>query len=158
MTFLKPDQVNTSLLNPEISEAILQCVRLNSVVTEVMAINEELAQNIQQVLPADPQIDSYLKHLANDIIPRDNNVTEYLKSFSLQKDDLVLHDRLVYIPDEGNIKLEILKSCHDLKISGHLGQAKTLKIMSRNYFWPRMHQYINKYIQTCDTCARNKTP
>ena len=158
MAFLKPDQVDTSLLNPETPEAILQCVRLNSVVAEVMAIDEELAQNIRQALPADPQIGPYLKHLADDTMPRDDDVAEYLKPFSLHKDGLVLRDGLVYVPDEGNIKLEILKSCHDSKISGHLGQAKTLEIVSRNYFWPRMRQYINEYIQTCDTCARNKTP
>src|SRR5208282_3543520 len=50
MAFLKPDQVDTSLLNPKTPEAILQCVRLNSVVAEVMAIDEELAQNIRQAL------------------------------------------------------------------------------------------------------------
>ena len=48
--------------------------------------------------------------------------------------------------------------CHDSKTSGHLGQAKTLEIVSRDYFWPRMRQFINEYIRTCDTCARNKTP
>ena len=136
MAFLKPDQVDTSLLNPETPEAILQCVRLNSVGAEVMAIDEELAQNIRQALPADPQIGPYLKHLADDTMPRDDDVAEYLKPFSPHKDGLVLHDGLVYVPDEGNIKLEILKMCHDSKTSGHLGQAKTLEIVSRNYFWP----------------------
>ena len=83
---------------------------------------------------------------------------EYLKLFSLHKNDLMLRDGLIYILDDRNIKLEILNSCHDSKISGHLGQAKTLKIMSWNYFWPRIRQYVNEYVQTCDTCARNKTP
>jgi hypothetical protein len=135
MAFLKPNQVDISLLNPKTPKAILQCVRLNRGVAEVMAIDEELAQNIRQALPADPQIGLYLKHLADDNMPRDDDVTEYLKPFSLHKDGLILRDELVYVPDKDDIKLEILKSCHDSKISGHLGQAKTLEIVSRNYFW-----------------------
>jgi hypothetical protein len=117
MTFLKSDQVNISLLNPEISKAILQCVRLNNIIAEVMTIDEELAQIIRQASPTDPQIDSYLEHLTDDIMPRDDDVAEYLKSFSLHNDDLILHNGLVYILDEGNIKLEILKSCHDSRAS-----------------------------------------
>jgi Integrase zinc binding domain len=76
----------------------------------------------------------------------------------MHKDGLVLCDRLIYVPNECDIKLEILKSCHDSKVAGHFGQAKTLEIVSRNYFWPRMRQYINEYVLTCDTCARVKTP
>jgi Reverse transcriptase (RNA-dependent DNA polymerase)/RNase H-like domain found in reverse transcriptase/Integrase zinc binding domain/Chromo (CHRromatin Organisation MOdifier) domain/Integrase core domain len=155
MAFLKPEQVDTSLLRPETA---LQRVKLNRIVTEVMDIDEGLAESIRQALPADKQIGTYLNHLADDNLPRDDDVAEYLKPFSLHKDGLVLRDGLIYVPDEGKIKLQILKSCHDSKVSGHLGQAKTLEIVSRNYFWPRMRQYINEYVQTCDTCARNKTP
>ena len=73
-------------------------------------------------------------------------------------DDLIFRDGLIYIPNENELKLQVLRSCHDSPISGHLGQDKTLELVSRNYFWPRMWQYINKYIQSCDTCAQNKMP
>jgi hypothetical protein len=138
MAFLKFDQVDISLLKFEMVEAIFQCVRFNDLIAKIMIIDEELIQIIRQALSTDSQIGSYLKHLADDIMSRDDDVVEYLKSFSLHKDDLIFRDGLIYISDEDNIKLEILKSCHDSKISGHLGQAKTLKIVSRNYFWPRM--------------------
>ena len=52
-------------------------------------------------------------------MPREDDVTEYLKPFSLHKDGLVLHDGLIYVPDDHNIKLEILKMCHDSKTLGH---------------------------------------
>src|SRR5438552_12101994 len=71
-------------------------------------------------------------------------------------EDLVLKHGLIYIPNDDELKLQVLRSCHDSPTSGHLGQDKTLELASRNYFWPRMRQYINKYIQSCDTCARNR--
>ena len=146
-------------LHPQIATADLNFVhRARRHVRELFDFVFVEIHQRDEALPADPQIGPYLKHLADDTMPRDDDVAEYLKPFSLHKDGLVLRDGLVYVPDEGNIKLEILKSCHDSKISGHLGQAKTLEIVSRNYFWPRMRQYINEYVQTCDTCARNKTP
>ena len=136
MTFLKPYQVDTSLIRLE--ETPLQCVSLNSTVTQVIGINEDLSQSIRQALPNDPQIGPYLGYLEDDGRPQEECVTEYLKPFSLHKDGLVLHNGLVYVPEDDSIKLQILKMCHDSTTAGHLGQAKTLEIVSCDYFWLRM--------------------
>ena len=60
---------------------------------------------------------------------RDDNMTEYLKSFLLHKNNLILHDELIYILNDYNIKLKILNSCHDFKISEYLRRVKILKII-----------------------------
>ena len=43
-------------------------------------------------------------------------------------------------------------------MAGHLGQEKTLDLVTREYTWPGIHAFVNRYIRTCDTCAWNKTP
>src|SRR5436190_1033665 len=69
-TFLKPDQVDTSLITrPE--EMSLQCVSLNSTVAQVIGIDEDLSQSIRQALPNDPQIGPYLGYLEDDARPRE---------------------------------------------------------------------------------------
>ncbi len=78
--------------------------------------------------------------------------------FSTDPDGLVLHDGLLYVPESDAIKLQILQDCHDGKTAGHLGQDKTLELISRDYYWPGMRRFVNEYVRTCDTCARNKTP
>ena len=45
---------------------------------------------------------------------------------------------------------------HDIEIAGHLGMDKTIEAITRHYYWPKMGKDIKKYIQTCDTCQRNK--
>ena len=70
MAFLKPEQVDTSLLKPETPSATLQCVRLNSTVAEVVGIDEDLAQSIREALPIDVQIGPYLEHLSNETMLR----------------------------------------------------------------------------------------
>jgi len=71
---------------------------------------------------------------------------------------LLVKDGLVYVLQDEGIKLRILEGCHDGKTAGHLGQEKTLELVSRDYFWPGMRRFINEYVSTCDTCARNKAP
>ena len=45
---------------------------------------------------------------------------EYFKLFLLYKNNLIFHNELIYILDDCNIKLEILNSYHDSKISEYL--------------------------------------
>jgi hypothetical protein len=41
-------------------------------------------------------------------------------------------------------------------VAGHPGQAKTLELISRNYYWPHQRQYVSRYIDHCDICKRIK--
>src|SRR5271169_2104979 len=63
---------------------------------------------------------------------------QYLKPFSLYNDGLVLYDELVYIPNDENIKLQILRMSYDSKMAGHLEPPETLEIVSHDDYWPRM--------------------
>ena len=38
------------------------------------------------------------------------------------------------------------------------GAKNMLEHVSHNYYWPRMRQLINNYVDTCGTCAQNKVP
>jgi hypothetical protein len=39
---------------------------------------------------------------------------------------------------------------------GHPGEYKTQEIVSRNYWWPRMSQFIKAYVSGCATCQETK--
>ena len=55
---------------------------------------------------------------------------EYFNFFLLYKNNLIFHDKLIYILDDYNIKLKILNLYHDFKISKYLRQIKILEIIS----------------------------
>jgi hypothetical protein len=54
--------------------------------------------------------------------------------------------------------LEIAESKHDSRVAGRFGQKKTLELISQNFYWPKMEDWMNEYVRTCDTCQRMKSP
>lgn len=46
-----------------------------------------------------------------------------------------------------NLRLEVLKKCHDDPESAHLGIFKTHKRLSQSYFWPKMIVDVKRYVR-----------
>jgi hypothetical protein len=65
-------------------------------------------------------------------------------------------DKLL-VPDALDVRTTLIEEAHDTPYSGHLGFKKTLELLQRNYWWPRMRDHIKKYVDTCDSCQRNKS-
>ena len=72
--------------------------------------------------------------------------------------NLLLFEGKIYIPDDKDIKLCVLHSHHDSASAGHFGQDKTLSLISRDFYWPRMTNDVREYVSSCYECQRNKTP
>jgi hypothetical protein len=123
------------------------------------AVNGEsqLVSDIRASQPQDPKLQRLLPFLRDPGIPRDNVIQHDLTGFSF-RDGLVLCNGLVYVPDDDAIKLKVLRQCHDSVSAGHFGQAKTFEMVTRDFYWPRLRRFVNRYVSTCDACARAKTP
>ena len=52
---------------------------------------------------------------------------------------------------------EVLDSEHDSKVAGHFGQDKTIELIRRNFWWPKMDEQIIQYIQSCTNCQQDKS-
>ena len=126
--FLKPSQVE--LANGEFEHVSLM-------------MDGELEEAIRMALPRDPVAAAYLES------PPEGFIAE---------GGLLRQGGLVYVPEDTEMKLRILERYHDGKAAGHLGQEKTLDLVTREYTWPGIRAFVNRYTRTCDTCARNKTP
>jgi Integrase zinc binding domain len=60
------------------------------------------------------------------------------------------------VPD-GSTRLVLMHDHHDAIVSGHLGVAKTLDRLSRNFTWPSTFAQVTAYVSTCDRCQRDKS-
>ena len=74
----------------------------------------------------------------------------------LSKDDGVLYrNGLLWVPKD--LVRTVLESEHDSKVAGHFGQDKTIEIVRRNFWWPKMDSDIIGYIQSCLECQQDKS-
>jgi hypothetical protein len=67
--------------------------------------------------------------------------------------DATGHSRLM-VP--AAMKNEVLQTHDHLEELAHFGTEKTYLKLSRNYFWPKMHQDIKEFVATCDICQKTK--
>ena len=64
--------------------------------------------------------------------------------------------RLV-VPDEPEIKKQIMRELHEIPYSGHLGYHKTLQNIQRSFYWPG-HTWIFVILSRGAQCARKRKP
>ena len=64
----------------------------------------------------------------------------------------------LFIPDNDELRAQIIWRTHSSGPGGHPGRVKTLDLMNRTYWWPRMSQDVSEFVKACQLCFRTKTP
>jgi len=77
------------------------------------------------------------------------------KARDTKKEDGVLYRKdLLWVP-QGLIQ-RVPESEHDTKVAGHMGQDKTIELIRRNFWWPKMNERIIDFVRSCLECQQNK--
>ncbi|POM63378.1 Reverse transcriptase, partial [Phytophthora palmivora] len=58
----------------------------------------------------------------------------------------------VAVPNDEDLKYDILLETHNAPMSDHLGREKTYQAVSQTFWWPRMYKGVAHYATTCETC------
>ncbi len=66
------------------------------------------------------------------------------------KDGLIHKKNRILIPNVSSIKTKILQECH-------VGVAKTIELVSRQFYWNNMYEEIHEYVTSCLKCQANKS-
>ena len=61
------------------------------------------------------------------------------------------------VPLDHELMHDLVKHYHDSTTAGHSGAAATLIALSRDYWWPKMKDFVRAYVKGCATCQANKT-
>ncbi|QRV99683.1 Retrotransposable element Tf2 protein [Ceratobasidium sp. AG-Ba] len=113
-----------------------------------------LTARIRDALQDDPSMQLTLEAASSmDKLPQ--SVASKFKDYSMSEGLLLFQGRVV-VPDEPEIKQELLAHFHDSPAAGHQGRAKTLELISRHYYWPAMKYQVNRYVDSCEICQRSK--
>jgi transposase InsO family protein len=106
---------------------------------------------------------SILEHQRKDTECRDLiyrlNQGENLRNLKMHRNLLVFRrgkgkGNRIYVPKE--IRRMLMAYFHDSGVGAHLGYRKSKEKISREFYWPNMHQEILAYVKSCPECQRAK--
>jgi len=63
----------------------------------------------------------------------------------------------IVVPDDVDLRRQIIAECHDTPYSGHYGIEKTRKAVGRLFWWSSLTEDVSKYVSCCVLCQRNKS-
>lgn len=75
-----------------------------------------------------------------------------------EKDECLYFREKLWVPEAKDLRRVLIKEIHESPEVGHAGLGRTLKMIKRNYYWPRMDRTCSRYLRNCHTCRRSKAP
>ncbi len=61
------------------------------------------------------------------------------------------------VPDNIDVKDQLLEELHSCPAAGHLGSAKTYERLTRRFWWPGIRGDVMEYCRKCIPCQHNKS-
>jgi hypothetical protein len=130
----------------------LKAFQLSTTQTVELQIDTELRNEIREKSNEDETIRGIREKLKNGVTS-DGKIALGLYEV---KDGLLKYDGLIWIPDDDELRIRILRDHYDSQVAGHPGRARMLELVSRSFYWPHQRKYVNRYVDNCDTCKRIK--
>ena len=102
-----------------------------------------------------PLHDQIIAAYKSDDVARHRTDAKSLQSpWSYDDAGLLLHKGLIYVPQ--SMRMSVLKDHHDAPLAGHCGVARTIELLSRNYWFPGMQSFVKNYVNSCFLCQQAK--
>jgi len=64
-------------------------------------------------------------------------------------------DALVQLVVPKELREKVVSLAHDTLLAKHRGAAKTLSRVQQEFYWPGVHEFVTRYVASCDLCQRN---
>lgn len=73
-----------------------------------------------------------------------------------QRDGFWYRKNQIVVPNNPELRKQILKEYHDTPFSGHSGPSRTQEAIQRTFWWKGLHTDVQAYVTNCPQCQRNK--
>ena len=124
-----------------------EALQANTTETINLEIDKELLNEIRTLSAADKENQEIRRKKASGT----TRVGKIALGVCEENIGLLIYDGLIWIPDNDTLQLHILRDHHDAQAARHPGLARTLELVSRNFYWPGQRKYIHRYVDHCDT-------
>ncbi len=94
-----------------------------------------------------------VKLKANEMINiQKNNV----KAWTLNNQEIIEYNELLYVSEDFSVKEELLKHHHDDFLTRHFDADKINELLNYKYYWKSIIKNVKEYINICDICQKVK--
>ena len=98
----------------------------------IQQITFEPIEFLPQILRANTNLDLTVKKALERHDP----------DYRIENDHMILYRDLIYVPIDQSLRADIIAQHHDTRMAGHYGENKTIKQITRNYWWPTLQKDI----------------
>jgi hypothetical protein len=109
---------------------------------------------VKEALLENPSLDIILAAITEPA-QLHQSVAQKFEDYSLQE-GLLLYQGHIFIPDEPELKQEVMSHFHNSPATRHQGCVRTLELIACHYYWPAMKFQVNRYMDSCKICQRSK--
>jgi len=106
-----------------------------------------LYQDIREAILATPELTSQMETTTPQPDAR----------WSVNANGLLCWEGHIFVPEGQELCLRVLHTKHDHMLAGHFSQSKTLSLIRKDFFWPKLWEFVVDYVRSCNICTRNKT-
>lgn len=106
----------------------------------------DLEGKIKSAVEKDEKYKELIQKIAENSADNDNNI------YRMSKNGLLMCKNRLYIPNSDELKALILNEIHKKPYSGHPGYQKTITMLRKEFYWPKMKREVAKYLAKCLEC------
>ena len=79
-----------------------------------------------------------------------------IPDFNMNSDGILRYRNRLVVPQDKDIKREILEETHRSRYTVHPGKTKMYQDLKKLYWWDGMKKEVAQFVQTCLTCQQIK--
>jgi Integrase zinc binding domain/RNase H-like domain found in reverse transcriptase len=73
-----------------------------------------------------------------------------------ESDSAWYHSSALVVMEDNKLRREVSSLYHNHRLAGHPGISKTLDLLTRDYWWPTVKDFVTSYVKGCAVCQSNK--
>ena len=100
------------------------------------------------------QLDDFLKSFSISDLPFGN--PDDWKLELVDGKNTLFYKGQNYVPDDLDLRHDIVRMLHDHETASHPGEAETLVSIKRLYWWPGLRTFVQNYVKGCGVCQQYK--
>ena len=154
-------QVKTGQLTTVLHQAEKQAVL--AIGESTIQIDNEMKQRMMQLIQNEEMYEDILQQLQDPT--QANEIRKNDKVYRIRRGMLMIHEDnqandysywRTIVPDDQEVKIELLREIHCVPYAGHPGFTRTLEVTRRFFYWVHMTQEVRQFVLDCPVCQVEK--